>query len=103
ALLLDVALLGKQIDDRDRREGIELGRVRVRAVENLPGDIDDGTLHSQAEAEVRNQMVPRESGGEHLAFDAAMAEAAGDDDAVDTLERAHVLVKLLAVDPHQIE
>ena len=103
ALLLDVALLGEQVDDRMRREGVELRRVRVRSVENLAGDIDDGALHSEAQPEVRDQLLPRVSRGEHLALDAAMTEAAGHDDAVDALERAHVLVEVLAVDPDQIE
>ena len=103
ALLLDVALLGEQVDDRVRREGVELGRVGVSGVEHLAGDVDDGALHAEAEPEIRDQVLAGVPRGEHLALDAAMAEAARHDDAVDTFERRHVLVEVLAVDPDEVE
>ena len=40
---------------------------------------------------------------QHLALDAAMAEAAGHDDAVHALERSHVLVEVLAVHPDELQ
>src|SRR4029077_7965360 len=91
ALLLDVALLGQEIDDGMRREGVELRRVRVRSVENLAGDIHDGALHSQAQPQVWHQVLAREPRRQHLSLDAPMTEATGHDDAVDVGERGHVL------------
>ena len=67
-------------------EHVELGRVGVRRPDDLAGELDDRALEAQAQAEVRHAVVAREVGGEDLALDAAMAEAARDEDAGGAVE-----------------
>ena len=49
-------------------------------------ELDDGALQAEAQAEVRDTVLAGVVGGEDLALDAAMAEAAGDDDAGGAVE-----------------
>ena len=44
--------------------------------DDLAGELDDRALEPEAQAEVRDPVVARVVGGEDLALDAAMAEAA---------------------------
>ena len=56
--------------------------------DDLAGELDDGALEPEAQPEVRDLVVAGEVGGEDLALDAAVAEAARDEDAGRALERA---------------
>src|SRR3984893_10795013 len=85
-LLLDIALLREEVDDRMGGEGVELRRIRVRCVENFAGDVHHRALHSQAEAEIGNLVTPRVARCEHLSLYASMPEASGHDDSIDTVE-----------------
>src|SRR5690606_22702452 len=87
ALLEHVALepFGHQADDRLLRLA-ELGRGRVLDAGERAGRLDAGHLHAEADAEVRHLALAGELGSEDLAFRAALAEAAGHEDAVDLLE-----------------
>ena len=51
-----------------------------RGAEDLAGELDDRALEAEAQAEVRDPVLAGEVGGEDLALDAAMAEAARDED-----------------------
>ena len=86
ALVLHLALVGHEVDDRVVGEHVELGRVGVAGPDDLAGELDDRALEAQAQAEVRDAVLAREVGGEDLALDAAMAEAARDEDAGDAIE-----------------
>src|SRR5205809_4806879 len=77
--LVDVALLGHEVDDRRRGERRELGGVRVRRLQLLPREVDHSALHAQAQAQVRDAVAARVSRRLHLALDAAVAESARDD------------------------
>ena len=88
ALVLQLALIGHEVDDRVRGEHVELGRVDVLRADDLARELDDRALQPEAQAEVRHLVVAGEVGGEDLALDAPMAEAAGHDDARRALERA---------------
>ena len=77
ALVLHVALVRHEVDDRVLGEHVELGRVRVRRADDLAGELDDRALQPEAQAEIRDAVVAGVVGGEDLALDAAMAEAAG--------------------------
>src|SRR5439155_25811138 len=77
ALVLELTLVGHEVDDRVLGEHVELGRVRVRRPDDLPGEVDDRTLEAEAQAEVGDPVVARPMGGEHLALDAPMPNPPG--------------------------
>ena len=81
ALVLHVALVGHEVDDRVLGEHVELGRVGVRAC-RATSRANSMTAHwrPRQRPEVRDPLLARVVGGEDLALDAAMAEAAGDED-----------------------
>ena len=87
AHLVDVPLLGHEVDHRCRREGCELRRVGVRRVKGLAGEVDHCALHTEAQAEVRDPVVTRVAGGHHLSLDAAVSEPARHHDPGDTHQR----------------
>src|SRR5690606_26514690 len=53
---------------------------------DVPGELDGRDLHAEADAEIRDVAFTGILGGEDLALDAAVAEAAGDQDAVDVAD-----------------
>ena len=57
AHVLDVLLLGEQVDDRVQRVRVELGRVRAVHVADVAGELDDGALHAEADAEERRARL----------------------------------------------
>ena len=75
--LLDAAVavlpLGDQRDDRVRRVGIELGRVRVRERCAVTRVLDHGQLHAEADAEVRDAVLARVADRLDLALDPTLA------------------------------
>ena len=76
ALLLHVPLVGHEVDHRGVGEEVELGRVGVLRTDHVAGELDDAALEAQAQAQVGHLPLARVAGGQHLALDAAMAEAA---------------------------
>ena len=64
----------------------EFGAGRVWNVGEVSGALDDGHLHAEADAEERDAVRAGEADGFDLAFGAAFAEAAGDEDAVHVFE-----------------
>src|SRR6266542_7120157 len=104
ALVGDVALLRKQIDNGVGCERVELGRVRAIGPERGARELDDHALHAHAEAEGWHPTLPAEADGLHLPLDTPVAKAARNDDAVEADERLDVAValELLAVDPDQL-
>ena len=83
----DLLLLGQQVDDRERRSA---GRTRVEFApamsDHVAGEVGDRHLHAEADAQVRDALLARDPGGGDLALDAALAEAARDQDAVGLLD-----------------
>src|SRR5262245_43212323 len=86
ALVLDVPLLGQQIDHVVARRGIELRGVRAGQPGDVTGELDDRALHAEADPEVRNALLPRIANGLDLPFDPAIAETAGHQDAIQSLQ-----------------
>src|SRR5205085_12643464 len=86
AEILDSLLLREQVDDRERRLGIHLGRVRAVEPDDVARELRDGDVHAEADAEIRDAPLARDAAGEDLAFPPARAEAARNEDAVDALE-----------------
>ncbi len=74
--------LGDQRYDRVRRLAIELGAHCSFESRKIARRFDDRHLHAEADAEVGNAVLARESHGLDLALDAAVAEAARHDDTV---------------------
>ncbi len=95
ALLLalrGVLPFGDQRDHRMRGGAVELGAVGVLEPEHVAAVFDDRELHAEADAEVRNLVLAREAHGGDLAFDAALAEAAGHEDGVHARERMRAVL-----------
>ena len=67
---------------------VELGGVRAGEAADVARELDDAALQTEAQAEVRHAVLARVARGGDLAFDAAHAEPAGHDDAVEAREPA---------------
>ena len=72
----NAALVGHQVDDGVGRVRIELGAVGPVGGEHMAGEFDTHDLHAQAEAKIRDVVLAGIAGGDNLALDAAIAEAA---------------------------
>ena len=66
--------------------GIELAGVGVFEAADVAGELDAGGLHAEADAEVGDLLFAGVADGVQHAFDAALAEAAGDEDAVEAFK-----------------
>src|SRR5690606_16094397 len=86
AALLDRALLILPLrDQRDhgmRRRTVELGRVGALEAGHVARVLDDRELHAEADAEIGNLPFARVPDRRDLAVDAALAEAARDENRV---------------------
>src|SRR3546814_4525996 len=74
--------LGHQADHRIAGRA-ELGGARLRQPGQVAGRLDHRHLHAETDAEIGNLALARELRRRDLAFGAALAEAAGHQDAVD--------------------
>src|SRR6267143_803763 len=90
AHLVDVSLLGHEVNDRCRGERRELRGVRVRRVEHLARALPHRALHAKAKAKVWNPVVPGISRRLDLPLDAAISEAPRHHDAGDSHQRRRV-------------
>ena len=71
-----------------RRVRVELARVGAGEAAHVAGELDDRALQAEAQAEERDAVLAGEPGRRDLALDAADAEPAGDDDAVEVAQAA---------------
>ncbi len=108
----EVGLLGALLDpagavdplrdqghDRVRRVLVELGAVGAVEAADVAREFDGRELHAEADAEVRHGVLARKADRAHLAFGAALAEAARYQDRVHLLQPGGaVLLHLLRVD-----
>ena len=103
AALGDAALLvGHQVDDVVMTLGGELAGVGVGVAQNVAGELHDHDLHTEADAEVGDIVLAGVLCGLYHAFDAAVAKAAGDDDAVHVRKgfpAGCLIGQVLALDP----
>src|SRR5436190_21685158 len=83
-----------------RRFGVKLGAARLRESTDMARKFDRGDLHAEAETEIRKCILPCITRGENLTFDAAFAEATGNQDAGDMAELciSRGIVEQLGVD-----
>src|SRR6185437_6005943 len=77
AEVLDLLLLGKQVDHWERRLRVHLGRVRSLQSDDVARVLADGDVHAEADAEVRDPALAGHATGEDLPLPATRAEAAG--------------------------
>src|SRR5215467_948119 len=71
-----------------RGGGIELGRIGALEAADVAGVLDHHGLHAKADAEVRNLVLARVADGVDHAFDAALAEPTGHQDAIVRIQGA---------------
>ena len=83
AAVEDVDLLGHRRDHGELGVGVELARRRALEAGDVAGVLDHHALQAEAQAEGRDALLAREPQRAELALDAADAEPAGHDDAVD--------------------
>src|SRR3569833_2412576 len=86
-LIGDRLLFVQKADHCMGRVLAELGRMGTIEANDVPCELDRGTLHSQADAEERNAPLTGEADGFDFPLDAALAEAAGNDDAVESRQQ----------------
>ena len=104
-LLTTLLLLVDQADHRVRRLGVELGRVGVLQTADMAGKLDHGDLHAEADTEVGDLFFAGVPGRHDFAFDAAVAESAGNKDAVHAAQmfRGAIAFNVLGVHPHDLD
>ena len=96
--------LGHHADDR-LIAGAELGGRCAFDAGEIARGLDAGHLHAEADAEIRHLAFTGEAGRLDLAFRAAIAEAAGHENAVDVLKIGRGILALedLRIDPVEID
>src|SRR5512133_2355163 len=101
AEVLDLLLLGEQVDDGVGRFRIHLRRVRARQPDDVSRELRDGDVHAETDPQVRDSLLAGDAAGHDLPLPAAGAEAARDENAVDLLELRLELFQrgALRVDP----
>src|SRR5262249_47950326 len=78
----DLFLLGEDVDDLRAGARVKLAAVCVGDAAQVACELDHGHLKAEAQAEVRDPVLACVADAFDLAFGAADAKAAGDDDAV---------------------
>src|SRR5262249_60246328 len=84
----DGVLLLEQAHHRVPAVAVDLGGVGVLQPDDVPPELDHGALQAQADAEERDGPLAGEADGLDLAGDAAVAEAARHQHAIDAAQDA---------------
>src|SRR5690606_40275143 len=66
---------------------VELGRARAAQPADVPGELDHGELHPEADAEEGNAVLARKADRGDLPLDPAIAEAARDEDRIQAAQQ----------------
>ena len=105
ALVDDVTLVVHQRDHRMRRRRVHLGRVRAGEVHHVAGELDGHRLQAEADAKARDVVLAGEPCCGDLAFETALAEAAGDQHAVELGEptRCQKSLDIFGLDPVDLD
>src|SRR5579883_590402 len=82
AQLLHAAQLAQLVDHPMRRRRIKLAGIGVRQAANIAREFNACGLHPEADAEVRDLVLARVLNAQQHAFDAALAEAAGNENPI---------------------
>ena len=78
----NAALVGHQVNDRVRRARVELGGIGAFVAQHMAGELHHHQLHPQTKAKIGHFVLAGIAGRENFALDAAVAKAAGHEDAV---------------------
>ena len=105
ALVLDVFLLGHQVDNGELGILVELRRRRARHARHIARELAYRRLHAQADAQKRHVMRAGVAHRADLALEGALAEAAGHQDAVHGPQHFPdvAVVELFAVDEMHVD
>ena len=100
-----IALVIHQCNHREWRVLIELGAVGLGAAQHMPGKLDAHDLHAQTQPQIRDVVFAGKLGGDHLAFDAAVAKSTRHHNAGHALQHlfALALLQIFAVDPMNLD
>ncbi len=83
AALVDVrVLVGHKVDDLVQAVLVELPGVGVRNAADVPAELDDRHLHSQADAQIGDVLFPGKARRQNHALNAPASKAPGNDDSV---------------------
>src|SRR6478672_9024239 len=74
--VLDLLLLGQEVDDGERGLGIHLGRVCALHPRDVPGEIRDGYVHAEADTEIRDLPFARNAAREDFSLPTPRSEPA---------------------------
>ena len=99
AQFFHAAQFAQFVDHAMRSGRIEFAGVGVRQAADIARKFNARRLHAKANAEVRNLVLARIADGLEHAFDAALAEAAGHEDAVVVFELRLVTARRLLSRP----
>ena len=105
AALVDLVVLPGHKVDYVGYGAVKFARVGVFDARDVSRELNDRNLHSEADAEVGEVVFSCVLGAENHAFDAALAEAAGNDNAVKTVQLfADVLLgDILGIEPFDVD
>ena len=103
--ILHLLLLGEQVDHGERRLGIHLRRVCAVHTADVAGELGDGDVHSEADAEIWDLLLAGDAAREDLPLPPARAEPARDEHAVGLFELGDGLLvrHVLRVDPAHVD
>ena len=82
----DLFLLLEKADDGVGGAFVELGAVGIVPAADVAGELDDGDLHAEADAEEGDVVFAGVAGGGDFPLSAAVAKATGDEDALEAFE-----------------
>ena len=94
-----------EVDHRVRGGRVELARVGAGQAQHVAGVVDRHHLQAEAQAQARDVVLARVLGGGDLALGAPLAEAAGDDDAVEVVQAplGQQALDVLGLDPLELD
>src|SRR3954447_3243842 len=100
AEILDLLLLGQEVDHGVGRLRVHLRRVGAVEPDDVPCELGDGDVHAEADSEVRNVALASDAAGGDLPLPPARAESARDKHAVGALELPRSLFDAHALGVH---
>ena len=98
---VDAKKIAQFVDDRMRSVLLELRAVGFCQPANVARIFDDGALHAETDSEIRHLLLARVLNGANHSGNAAFAEAAGNEDAVELGESRRTVdgLQALGFDP----
>src|SRR3954447_14253119 len=86
AEILDLLLLGQEVDHGVGRLRVHLRRVGAVEPDDVPCELGDGDVHAEADSEVRNVALASDAAGGDLPLPPARPEPTGNENAVGALK-----------------